>query len=48
MAAFTVMLAYLLLNINSGAVPLFIISLFMGVQAQLLEIRISLGGSALF
>ena len=45
--AFTVMLSLFLPNINSGVYPILYFAI-MGVQTQLSEIRISLGGSALF
>ena len=47
--AFIVMFTYIFFipDINSGAIPLFIIFLFKEVQIQLVEIRINLGGSAL-
>ena len=48
MNAFAVMFVCTFTQHKQRSMTLSIILLFMGVQAQLLEIRISLGGSALF
>ena len=48
MNAFAVMFVYAFAQHKQRSMTLSIILLFMGVQTQLAEIRISLGGSALF
>ena len=48
MNAFAVLFVYAYAQHKQRSITLSVILLFMGVQTQLVEIRISLGGSALF